>query len=140
MSVLLMKWNKITVLTTIPTFHQYLVGVDNKLAKKFENNVGMELPELPKEMPPLTEMVASYMVRLTNLSTRVFYVLKFFQLVILIIGTCTYLTGCTVICTLQYTLWEILQRTILPSRNSFTLVSLKPYRMRSQNFIERDKV
>ena len=53
------------------------MGVDNKLAKKFENNVGMELPELPKEMPPLTEMVASYMVRLTNLSTRVFYVLKF---------------------------------------------------------------
>merc|ERR1712226_129650 len=40
--------------------HQYLVGVDPKLAKKFENNVGMELPELPKEMPPLTEMVASY--------------------------------------------------------------------------------
>ena len=74
MSVLLVKWNKKTVLATIPTVHQFLIGVDNKLAKKFENNVGMELPELPKEMPPLTEMVASYMVSLTILNTRVFFV------------------------------------------------------------------
>ena len=99
MSVLPMKWNKITVLATIPTFHQYLIGVDNKLAKKFENNVGMELPELPKEMPPLTEMVASYMVSLTILNTRVFFVLNFSVIFIMLLVL--YCIGCTVICTLH---------------------------------------
>ena len=52
--------------------HKYLEGIDAKLAKSYKTKVGKDLPDLPKEMPALPEMVASYQVMKSDPLTLTF--------------------------------------------------------------------
>jgi len=49
---------------TIPVMnalvHQYLLGVDKKVANMLKKNIKEDLPDLPEDMPSLTEMVTTF--------------------------------------------------------------------------------
>ena len=56
--------------------HQYLLGVDKKLANMLKKNIKEDLPDLPKDMPSLSDMVTSFQVQgqplLNHLTSKFF--------------------------------------------------------------------